>query len=105
MHQQAALIILAIIVIVIILITVELGYIIYLMNSDATDVSNLLQPKRRHHHHRYEHFNPERNYPQPANSTIKEEPVELYYAAGNTEVPNDISHIRDDYYAKQVSHY
>lgn len=104
MHQHAALIILAIIVIVIILIALELGYIIYLMNSDATDVSNLLHPKRGHHG-RYEHFNPERNYPQPANSVLKEEPVELYYAAGNTEIPNDISHIRDDYYAKHVDHY
>lgn len=103
MHQNIILLILAIVVIVIIVISFELGYIIYLMNSDAADVNHLLHKNRRHH--RIEDFNPERNYPQPPNSIIRDDPVDLYYAAGNTEVPNDITHIRDDYYAKQVKHF
>lgn len=104
MHQNAILFILAIIVIIIVVIALELGYIINLMNSDDDEVN--LYPKRHHRRdHLTEHFNPERNYPQPPNSVIRESPVELYYAAGNTEVPNDVTHIRDDYYAKQVKHY
>ena len=106
MNHQVVLIVVSCIVILLVLLAVlELGYIIYLMQSDANSVSSILN----HSHGRQplfkEEFNPQRNYPQPPDSVIRDGPPELYYAAGNTEVPNDITHIRDDYYAKNVKHY
>lgn len=105
MDQQLLLVALALVSIIILIVLVaEVGYIIYMMNSDASSVSSVYHKNKRHSRLE-EHFNPERNYPQPPNSMLKESPVDLYYAAGNTETLNNDSQIRDDYYAKHVEHY
>ena len=103
MTQHTILIILAVISLIFVIILVfELGYVIYMMQNNDDVVSSLYKKNHRHHSRLEEHFNPERNYPQPANSILKEQPVDLYYAAGNTETLNDYEHLRDNYYVRNV---
>lgn len=99
MEKHIILIMLAIVTLILVtLIIFELGYIIYIMNNESSNSHN------KRHSKLSEHFNPERNYPQPPNSIIKESPVPLYYAAGNTETTNNYEQLRDDYYVRDVKH-
>lgn len=107
MELVARLLILIIVIftILLVIIAVELGYMIYHKNANEDSLESIFRNSHNKHHHDREFFNPERNYPKPATSVFKDEPVELHYAAGSTEIPNDMTQIRDDYYAKNLKPY
>lgn len=105
MDQHTTLVLLAIVsIVLLIIIVIELSYVIYTMNSNASIVGSTY--RKNHKKSRLEeHFNPERNYPQPPNSILKDSTVGLYYAAGNTETLNQDNQMRDEYYVKHAEHY
>lgn len=99
--------ILVIVTILLVIIVAELGYMIYHKHDNEDSLKDLFHLNKfndKHHHHR-EDFNPERNYPKPKDSVFRDEDLPIYYAAGSTELPNDVEHIRDNYYAKNVKPY
>mgnify|MGYP000945558579 CR=1 FL=1 len=96
--------ILVIVTILLIIIVAELGYMIYHKQDNEDNLKSMFGYDRHRHHDR-EDFNPERNYPKPKDSVFRDEELPIYYAAGGTELPNDVEHIRDNYYSKNVKPY